>query len=174
MLVAAAQETGLLAQLEAALARCSSEHAVRLAHLSTASRQMLVLTLLFLGVVGLRRTWDLRGYTGDALALLSGRSRAYGYWHVERLLTQFAHAGAAQALTTVLGNWTTQLWEPADQQRDAHPPRWYVDGHRKPVYTKRGHFLTLTKPISRQIPNWQRKVNWPWRGKFPSPRRYAL
>jgi hypothetical protein len=31
---------------------------------------MLVLTLLFLGVVGLRRTWDLRGYTGDALALL--------------------------------------------------------------------------------------------------------
>jgi len=136
LLVAAAQETGLLAQLEAALARCSSEHAVRLAKLCTASRQMLVLTLLFLGVVGLRRTWDLRGYTGDALALLSGRSRAYGYWHVERLLTQFAHAGAAQALTTVLGNWTTQLWEPADQQRDAHPPRWYVDGHRKPVYTK--------------------------------------
>jgi len=36
---------------------------------------MLVLTLLFLGVVGLRRTWDLRGYTGDALALLSGRKR---------------------------------------------------------------------------------------------------
>src|SRR5437588_6306984 len=41
-------------------------------------------------------------------------------------------------------------------------------------YPSRGHFLTLTKPISRQIPNWQRKVNWPWRGKFPSPRRYAL
>ena len=46
MLVAAAQETGLLAQFEAALAGCSSEQAVRLARLCTASRQMLVLTLL--------------------------------------------------------------------------------------------------------------------------------
>ncbi len=136
MLVAAAQETGLLAQFQAALAGCSSEQAVRLARLCTASRQMLVLTLLFLGVVGLRRTWDLRGYTGDALALLTGRSRAYGYWHVERLLTQLAHAGAAEALTSVLGNWTTQLWEPADHKRDGHRPRWYVDGHRKPVYSK--------------------------------------
>jgi hypothetical protein len=51
---------------------------------------MLVLTLLFLGVVGLWRTWDLRGYTGEALALLSGRKRAYGYFHTERLLSQMA------------------------------------------------------------------------------------
>lgn len=136
LLVAAAQETGLLAQLEAALACCSSEHAGRLGRLCPTSRQMFVLTLLFVGVVGLRRTWDLRGYTGDALALLTGRSRAYGYWHVERLLTQLAHAGAADALSSVLVDWTTQLWEPADRQRDAHPPRWYVDGHRKPVYSK--------------------------------------
>jgi len=28
------------------------------------------LTLLFLGAVGLSRTWDLRGYTADGLALL--------------------------------------------------------------------------------------------------------
>jgi hypothetical protein len=49
---------------------------------------MLVLTLLLLGVVGLRRTWDLRGYTGGALALLSGRKRAYGYFHTERLLSK--------------------------------------------------------------------------------------
>lgn len=137
LLVAAAQETGLLAQLEAALACCSGDLAMRLAHLSTTSRRMLVLTLLFLGVVGLRRTWDLRGYTGDALALLTGREHAYGYWHVERLLTQIAHAGGAEALTKTLGKWTSQLWEPAGQDRTADPPRWYVDGHRKPVYTHR-------------------------------------
>lgn len=136
MLVAAAQETGLLAQLETALACCSSEQSGRIGRLCPASRQMLVLTLLFLGVVGLRRPWDLRGYTGDALALLTGRRRAYGYWHVERLLTQLAHAGAAEALTSVLLHWTTQLWEPAEHQRDVHPSRWYVDGHRKPVYSQ--------------------------------------
>jgi hypothetical protein len=37
------------------------------------------LTLLFLGAVGIPRTWDLRGYTADGLALLTGRTRAYGY-----------------------------------------------------------------------------------------------
>jgi hypothetical protein len=38
-----------------------------------------LLTLLFLEAVGLQRTWDLRGYTGQALALLTDRHRAYGY-----------------------------------------------------------------------------------------------
>ena len=52
------------------MSSCPAEADSRLAHLSSASLRMLVLTLLFLGVVGLRRTWDLRGYTGDALALL--------------------------------------------------------------------------------------------------------
>ena len=33
-------------------------------------RLRLLLTLLFLGAVGLSRTWDLRGYTADGLALL--------------------------------------------------------------------------------------------------------
>jgi hypothetical protein len=37
---------------------------------------MLLLTLLFLAIAGLRRTWDLRSYTGDTLALLSGRQRS--------------------------------------------------------------------------------------------------
>ena len=39
---------------------------------------------IFLEAVGLRRTWDLRGYTGQALALLTGRHLAYGYRHIER------------------------------------------------------------------------------------------
>ena len=76
---------------------------------SHSSRGMLVLTLLFLGVVGLRRTWDLRGYTGEALALLSGRKRAYGYFHTERLLSQMAQANAAENLTDALAAWTARL-----------------------------------------------------------------
>jgi hypothetical protein len=77
---------------------------------------MLVLTLLFLGVVGLRRTWDLRGYTGDALALLSGRKRAYCYFHTERLLAQLAQANGAEPLTDALAAWTAQLWHPPEQE----------------------------------------------------------
>jgi hypothetical protein len=46
----------------------------------------LLLTLLFLQAVGLQRTWDLRGYSGQALALLTGRDRTYGYRHTERFL----------------------------------------------------------------------------------------
>jgi len=49
--------------------------------LSTGHR--LLLTLLFLGAVELRRTWDLRSYTGDGLALLTGRKRAYSYRYAE-------------------------------------------------------------------------------------------
>jgi len=51
---------------------------------------MLVRTLLFLGVVGLHRTWNLRSYTGDAPGVLTGRPRAYGYFHTERFLSQVA------------------------------------------------------------------------------------
>jgi hypothetical protein len=46
--------------------------------------------LLFLTAVGLRRTWELRSYTGTTLALLTGRVWAYGYQHVERFLAQEA------------------------------------------------------------------------------------
>ncbi len=106
-------------------------------HLSSTSRRMLVLTLLFLGVVGLRRTWDLRGYTGDALALLSGRKRAYGYFHTERLLSQMARANQAESLTDALAAWTTQLWQPPELQSLSNSTAYYIDGHRKPVYTER-------------------------------------
>ena len=97
---------------------------------------MLVLTLLFLGVVGLHRTWDLRGYTGDALAVLSGRKRAYGYCHTERLLSQMAQANQAEPLTDVLAAWTAQLWHPPVQEALGQSPAFYIDGHRKPVYTE--------------------------------------
>jgi hypothetical protein len=51
---------------------------------------MLVRTLLFLRVVGLHHTWNLRSYTGDALGVLTGRPQAYGYFHTERFLSQVA------------------------------------------------------------------------------------
>jgi hypothetical protein len=95
---------------------------------------MLLLTLLFLGVVGLRRTWDLRSYTGDALALLSGRERAYGYYHTERLLSQMAQANQAETLTDALARWTAQLWNLPAQEPLAQSAAFYIDGHRKPVY----------------------------------------
>ena len=75
LLLVAAAETGLLTQLEQALPPAPDPHCLPLAG-SSAVRQRLMLTLLFLGAVGLHRTWDLRGYTADGLALLTGRTRA--------------------------------------------------------------------------------------------------
>lgn len=49
-----------------------------------------LLTLLFLGAVGVPRTWDLRGYTADGLSLLTGRTRAYGYRYTEAFLSRGA------------------------------------------------------------------------------------
>ena len=100
---------------------------------------MLLLTLLFLGVVGLRRTWDLRGYTGDALSILTGRKRAYGYAHVERFLSQVAHAGGSLVFTNALGKWTAHLWRSSAKKETMTdiPPCFYIDGHRKPVYTEK-------------------------------------
>ncbi len=71
-----------------------------------ATIRTLLLTLLFLAAAGLRRTWDLRSYTGDALALLTGRLWAYGYRHVERFLALISRAGAGELLTDALARWT--------------------------------------------------------------------
>jgi hypothetical protein len=91
---------------------------------------------LFLPLGSLHRTHDLRGYTGDALAVVTGRQRAYGYCHTERFLSQLAKATGAEALTTALGSWTTHLWEAKDQDGGQEAaPCLYIDGHRKPVYT---------------------------------------
>ncbi len=132
LLVAAAHETGLLVQLETAIAPCLTKTAHPRLSPSCRSQRSLLLTLLFLNVVGLRRTRDLRGYTDEALALLTGRHRAYGYWHTERFLTHLAIRGGAEVLTNALGKWSAALWQSGAEQEEACC--FYVDGHRKPVY----------------------------------------
>ena len=126
LLVAAAHETGLLPRFDQSVATCTPISS-RPCVLSGRTRSQLLLTLWLLGAVGLQRTSDLRSYTGDALGLLTGRERAYGYFHTERFLSQLARSGGAEHLTDALGKWTEHLW-----QKTAC---FYVDGHRKPVYT---------------------------------------
>src|SRR2546430_8642177 len=99
--------------------------------------ERLLLTLLFLPVAGLARTWDLRSYTGTMLPLLTGRERAHSQRYTETFLARLAHAGVAKHLTEVLAKWTWQLWQtasPSSEQSDA-PAVFYVDGHRKAVYS---------------------------------------
>jgi hypothetical protein len=135
VLLAAAHETGLLAALTAALPVLPPAAPARLARLLPATIQALLLTLLFLTLVGLRRTWDLRGYTGAALALLTGRLWAYGYRQVERFLAQVAHAGGAEGLTDALAQWTARLWVPTPSAAEPPAITVYIDGHRKAVYS---------------------------------------
>ncbi len=135
LLLAAVHETGLLPALDTAVLRADGP--VAPSH-ATGTRALL-LTLLFLNAVGLRRTWDLRGYAGDGLALLTGRGRAYGYRHAEHVLSDLARAGSADPLTDALATWTTTLWRPRPSPTsvDTPPPIFYIDGHRKPVYSDR-------------------------------------
>src|SRR5438309_123039 len=72
LLLAAANETGLLSDLETAIASCEPTTAQFLLSSSPHCRRQLMLTLLFLPLSGLRRTYDLRGYTGNALAVVTG------------------------------------------------------------------------------------------------------
>ncbi len=135
LLLAAAIETGLLAQFSQALPKDAIQPHV--SHLSNglSTDHRLLLTLLFLGAVGLRRTWDLRGYMGDGLALLTGRKRAYGYRYTEEFLVRIAETSGAEHLTDALANWTAHLWHIQDTNKEIFPSAFYVDGHRKPVYT---------------------------------------
>ncbi len=94
-----------------------------------------MLTLLFLEAVGLRRTWDLRGYSGQALALLTNRRLAYGYRHIERFLAELARMRADEVLTQVLAGWTASLWKRQPASADSPVPVYYIDGHRKAVYS---------------------------------------
>ena len=98
LLLAAATETGLLTQFEHALPSPPVSPAPPSLPLagSAAVRRRLLLTVLFLGAVGLQRAWDLRGYTSDGLALLTGRTRAYGYRYTERFLSQLARADGVE------------------------------------------------------------------------------
>jgi hypothetical protein len=91
LLLAAAHQTGLLAQLDTTIQGVASAGFRSLLPLNKAVVERLVLTLLFLPVAGLARTWDLRTYTGTLLALLTGRGCAYSYAYVEQFLSRLAH-----------------------------------------------------------------------------------
>jgi hypothetical protein len=136
LLLAAANETGLLSEVETAMASCSPSKTPSLLTSSPHCLRQLLLTLLFLPLGSLHRTHDLRGYTGDALAVVTGRPRAYGYCHTERFLSQLAKANRSEGLTRALGSWTAHLWETENQDVGEEAPLClYIDGHRKPVYT---------------------------------------
>lgn len=135
LLLAAATETGLLAQFSQALPKDATPPHVSHLFNGLSTDHRLLLTLLFLGAVGLRRTWDLRGYTGDGLALLTGRKRAYGYRYTEEFLAHIAEIGGAEYLTDALANWTAHLWHVSDSNKENFSSAFYVDGYRKPVYT---------------------------------------
>jgi hypothetical protein len=111
LLLAAVQETALLSCLETALTPnlSAADPSLRVVRSQPVTLRCLLLTLLFLQAVGLRQTWDLRGSTGQMLALLTGRDRAYGYRHTERFLAELASSGADAPLTEALARWTASL-----------------------------------------------------------------
>jgi len=98
-----------------------------------------VLTVLFLPVAGLARTWDLRTYTGTLLALLTGRGCAYSYAYAEQVLSRLARAGAGERLTDAVAQWTWALWHDKqteeEQEREEHRVVFYVDGLSLAVYS---------------------------------------
>jgi hypothetical protein len=148
LLLAAAHETGLLEALEHAVPVGQALPSSRLARSTSASRRRLLLTLLFLGAVGLRRTWNLRAYTGAGLALLSGGQHAYSYRHAERFLSEVTQAGGAETLTAALASWATRLWKPDTEPDEQTVPVYYLDGHRKPVVRR------VTRHESPVQPGW--------------------
>ena len=137
LLLAAAQQTGLLDVLVTAIMELADPTIPGLSPPNPAVVARLVLTLLFLPVAGLARIWDLRSYTGTMLALVTDRERAYSQRYTERFLARLAHAGGAEHLTEVVAKWTWELWEtvqPSSDQPTA-PTFFYVDGHRKALYS---------------------------------------
>jgi hypothetical protein len=138
LLLAAAHETALLSQLEAVLPM--TPHSLGVSEPSPRRlfypRRSLLLTLLFLSTVGLHRFWELRSYTGGELAVLTGRTHPYSYRHTERFLLQLSAAQTDQALTEALARWRASVWQVEERSPDAPSPHFYVDGHRKPVYSE--------------------------------------
>ena len=139
LLLAAAQQTGFLATLRATIQGLASSLLSSGLPRNLAVVERLVLTLLFLPVAGLARTWDLRTYTGTMLALLTGRGCAYSYAYVEQFLSRLAHAEADECLTDAVAQWTWALWHAEqtqqEQEQEEHRAVFYVDGHRKAVYS---------------------------------------
>ncbi len=137
LLLVAAKQTGLLDTLVKAVIERADPTIPGLNPPKPVVVMGLILTLLFLPVAGLARTWDLRSYSGTMLALMTGRERAYSQRYTERFLARLAHAGAAERLTEVIAKWTWELWQTAQPSSDqpAAPAVFYVDGHRKAVYS---------------------------------------
>jgi hypothetical protein len=137
LLLAATKQTGLLAALVAAIMEVADPTILGLNPLNPSVGERLLLTLLFLPVAGLARTWDLRGYTGTMLALMTGRERAYSQRYTERFLARLAHAGVAKRLTEVVAKWTWKLWQTEQSSSDQPnaPAVFSIDGHRKAVYS---------------------------------------
>ena len=129
MLLAGAQATGLLSVLAQIVPESREQMPQRLANSGEVSRQHLLQTLLFMPVADVFRPYDLRSYSGDSLSLLSNRSRAFGYVNTERFLSQLARVDADEEATRVLSAWISGLWEHDEATV------YYVDGHRKPVYS---------------------------------------
>jgi len=140
LLLAAAHQTGFLTTLDTTLEGVALATPSSGLPLNLAVIERLILTLLFLPVAGLARTWDLRTYTGTLLALVTGRGCAYSYAYVEQFLARLAHAQADKGLTDALAQWTWALWH-EDQTQQEHEAQekpgavFYVDGHRKAVYS---------------------------------------
>jgi len=132
LLLTAAHQTGLLAKLSTTIQDVTNSGFPNRLPLSLAVVERLVLTLLFLPVAGLARTWDLRTYTGTMLALLTGRGCAYSYAYVEQFLSRLARAGADERLTDAVAQWTWTLWHDEqteeEQEREVHRVVFYVDG----------------------------------------------
>lgn len=137
LLLAAAHETGLLNAFVSAIMQLADPTLPGLNPPNPEVVARLLLTLLFLPVAGLARTWDLRSYTGTMLAVVTGRERAYSQRYTERFLARLAHVGTVEPLTTVVARWTWSLWQteqPASEPTST-PAVFYVDGHRKAVYS---------------------------------------
>ena len=127
LLLAAASQTGLLAKLDTTVQSVANSGCTNDLPLSQAVRERLMLTLLFLPVAGLARTWDLRTYTGTMLALLTGRGCAYSYAYVEQVLSRLARAGADENLTNAAAQWTWALWHD-EHTKPEQRVVFYVDG----------------------------------------------
>jgi hypothetical protein len=137
LLLAAAQPPGLLEALVAAIMEVADPTIPGLSPRNPAVVARLVLTLLFLPVAGLARTWDLRSYTGTMLAVVTGHERAYSQRYTERFLARLAHAGAAERLTEVIAKWTWPLWQEEQPGAEQTAPSdvFYVDGLSLAVYS---------------------------------------
>jgi hypothetical protein len=137
LLLAAAQHTGLLEQMVTAVMDLADPSMPGMNPPNRGVVVRLILTLLLLPVAGLARIWDLRWYTGTLLAQVTGRERAYSQRYAERFLSRLAKAGAAECLTMGIAKWTWSLWnqEPAGAEQGGTPAVFYIDGHRKAVYS---------------------------------------